>query len=119
LKINSITYNGFLYIVFNDEEKSSLRLEGEFKVTRYNQTIELSPRSKEALTLFYDLFDVTIKDAKADKGGNLLLAFEDKVEIIVEDGPYENWHYTKRNPNNSSDSLFIHGGIGRTTIFET
>jgi hypothetical protein len=47
------------------------------------------------------------------------LAFEDKVEIIVEDGPYENWHYTKKNLNNSSDSLLIHRGIGRITIFET
>jgi hypothetical protein len=118
LKINSITYNGFLYLVFDDEERSNLSLEGEFKVTRYNQTIELSPRSKEALALFYDLFNVSIKEAKADKGGNLFLIFENKVEIIVEDGPYENWHYTKRNPNNTFDSLFIHGGIGRTTIFE-
>jgi len=118
LKVVGIHYNGRLKVVFNDKEGSSLDLHGPFKITQYNQTIEYIPTSKDALILLYDLFGVIIKEAIADKEGCLFLVFENQLEITFEDGPYENWHYTKRNINRPQEYLYVHGGVGRTTVSE-
>ena len=42
----------------------------------------------------------------------LFLIFSDKTELIIDDGPYENWHYTKQ--YDKSNYLRVHGGVGRT-----
>ncbi|HEY1055275.1 MAG TPA: DUF6188 family protein [Emticicia sp.] len=118
LKINQIIFTGRITLVFDDDEKSYLQLDSEFLVTQYNQTNALNPTSKEALLLFYDHFNQPIKEAKADRNGNLWLTFNNGTELQVEDGPYENWHYTKRSIQRSSDTLSIHGGVGRTIIIE-
>jgi hypothetical protein len=114
LEIKKLVYDGLLRIVFNDQEQSYLDLHGEFEITQHNQKSILSPKSKEALLLFYNLFGVPIKDAKADKFGRLFLRFDNGLEIIVEDGLYENWHYTKIDAKNPKDNLFVHGGVGKT-----
>jgi hypothetical protein len=113
LRFDQIIYNGLLKVVFSDPEKSFLDFHGPLKVTRYNQTEELHPSSKEALNSLYELFGVVVKDAKADREGYLFILFENGFEIIIEDGPYENWHYTKIDINKSS-FLYVHGGVGRT-----
>ena len=113
LHYHRIIYDGLLRIVFADQVNSYLDFHGEFILIRYNQTFHLDPGSKEALLVLYDLFKVRVTEAKADKAGKLFLQFENGVEILVEDGPYENWHYTKITPG---DSLHVHGGVGRTTF---
>jgi hypothetical protein len=115
LKIKEIIFNGLLRLVFDDQENSSLDLHSNFKASQYNQTTDFNPRNQEALVLFFNYFDKPIARAKADKYGNLWLTFENGMEISVADGPYENWHYTKKSSTNSKDILFVHGGVGRTT----
>ncbi|OLB75902.1 MAG: hypothetical protein AUI14_20105 [Actinobacteria bacterium 13_2_20CM_2_71_6] len=62
------------------------------------------------------LIGIPIREALAHpRRGELLIFFEDGNELVVEDGPYENWHYTKVNPDRRRDVLRVHGGVGRTT----
>lgn len=114
LKIKKLIFDGFLTVVFDDQEESYLEFHSALKVMQYNQTMDLYPNNKDTLMLFYDHFSQTIKEAKADKKGNLWVRFENGTEIAVEDGPYENWHYTKKSLINQLDSLSVHGGVGRT-----
>lgn len=116
LKIKKIVYEGLLQLVFNDSEESFLDLHGEFIIQKYNQNFTLTPKDKDALILFYDLFNakVTIKEAKADKSGRLFLTFENGFELTVEDGPFENWHFTKINKQIPKNNLYVHGGVGKT-----
>jgi hypothetical protein len=44
-----------------------------------------------------------------------LVFFEDGSELVVEDGPFENWIFTKVNPDRPRDTLRVYGGVGRTT----
>lgn len=111
LKINKILSDGLLTIYFDDREESFLQLHSEFKATRFNQAQEIDPRGKEGLILFHDLIGEGIREAITDKGV-LWLTFQNGTEICVEDGPFENWHYTRRS---GSDTLYVHGGIGRTS----
>jgi len=114
LCIKQIIYNGLLRLVFNDPEKSYLDLHNNFIVEQYNQERKLHPNQKESLVFFYDHFGEEIKETLADTEGNLWISFVNGTKITVEDGPYENWHYTKRNLINKRDSLYIHGGVGST-----
>jgi len=113
-KIKKLVYDGLLQIIFGDQEESYLSLHGEFEITQHNQKTFLSPRSKDALLLFYDLFDVHVKEAKADKSGRLYLSFANNVELTVVDGPYEKWHFTKLDLINPKNNLYVHGGVGKT-----
>lgn len=115
--IKKLIYDGFLTMVFDDEEESYLEFHSEWKVYQYNQEKVINPKSKEGLIFFYDQFGQTIKEAKADKYGVLFIEFENGTKITVEDGPYENWHYTKRSKANKLDNLYVHGGVGRTTYY--
>jgi hypothetical protein len=114
LKIASIIYTGLLRLVLNDANNSFIDLHGDFEIIRHNQKNILSPRSKDALMLFYDLFGVMIKDAKADKYGGLFITFENGFELTVDDGPFENWHFTSINALNPKKSIYFHGGVGKT-----
>jgi hypothetical protein len=116
LKIKEIVFDGMIKLVFDDNESSYLEFHSPFKVAQYNQLVESSPRDKAALVFFYDHFEIPVKEAKADNRGNLWLTFNSGTEINVEDGPYENWHYTKKSINKSGDSLHVHGGVGRTAF---
>lgn len=90
LKIKEIIFNGMVIIVFNDKENSYLEFNSDFNVTQYNQAKKISSCDKESLSLLYDHFNQLIKEAKADRHGNLWLTFSNGTEIHVEDGPYEN-----------------------------
>jgi hypothetical protein len=62
------------------------------------------------------LIGVPIREALArDRRGELLIFFEDGSELVVEDGPFENWTYIKVNPDRRRDTLRVYGGVGRTT----
>jgi hypothetical protein len=63
------------------------------------------------------LIGVPIREALArDRRGELLVCFEDGSELVVEDGPFENWQYIKVNPDRPRDTLRVNGGVGRTTF---
>ncbi len=107
-RIKEIIYSGLITLVFNDADSSYLDIHGNFEITRYNQTTTISPRDKEALLLFYDLFKVSVKEAKADEQGRIFILFENGFELtMMEVGPFETWHYTKKL------GLHVHGGSGR------
>ena len=76
VRIKEIIHSGLITLVFNDADSSCLDLYGNLEITRYNQTDILNPRDKEAFLLFYDLFEVCIKEAKADKQGRLSITFK-------------------------------------------
>lgn len=113
LSIRKIIFDSFITLVFNDDEESYLEFNTTLQVTQYNQTSNFAPNDKSTLILFYDHYLHKIKDAKADNTGNLWLSFENGTEIMIEDGPYENWHYTKINCTKRINSLHVHGGVGR------
>ncbi|UOQ73658.1 DUF6188 family protein [Hymenobacter cellulosilyticus] len=115
LRVAQIVYSGRLKLVFDDAEQSRLDLDGAFSITRYDQTIRFEPLSKEAYMCGYDILSLGIKAATGGTHGTLLLVFENGWELYVEDGPYENWHYTKRSLCNPSANLYVHGGVGQTS----
>ncbi|RSK42300.1 DUF6188 family protein [Hymenobacter perfusus] len=115
--IQQIEYNGLVRLVFADaDERVFLDLHGEFQVEASGHITTFSPRQKEALLLFFDWFqtNVTIEEAKADKQGQLFLKLSNRQELIVQDGPFENWHFTILNRQSPSKNLFVHGGVGTT-----
>ena len=114
LKISNIIYNGMVTLVFDDLEESYLDIHSVFIVSQYNQQKELSQRKKESLVFFHEQYGQVIKEAKASKEGVLFVEFENGTSFIVEDGPYENWHYTKKSTTNKMDALYVHGGVGST-----
>ena len=44
-----------------------------------------------------------------------MIQLKNKIELEVEDGPYENWHFSLIDGQNKNNNLSVHGGIGRTT----
>ena len=104
---------GFLRIKFDDINESFIDFHSEFIITRFNQTKKLKPTEKEAIEFFFDHFGELIKEARAAKTGELYIVFDNGTELVVEDGPYENWHFTQINKSNKNH-IFIHGGVGRT-----
>ncbi|UOQ67434.1 hypothetical protein [Hymenobacter volaticus] len=115
--IQQIVYNGLIKLIFTDtDEHVSLDLHGEFEVITSGHIMKFSPRQREALMLFYDWFhaDIKIEEAKADKQGQLLLMLSNRQELIVRDGPFENWHFTILNKRYPKQNLFVHGGVGTT-----
>jgi Family of unknown function (DUF6188) len=113
LTIKQILFNGFTTIYFNDDEESWLDFHSEFKVDDSNQRSTVSPRDKQAFQLFFDLMTHSIVKAIGDNG-YLFLTFSNGTKLTVEDGPYENWHYTKITiSDNKKNCLHVHGGVGR------
>lgn len=106
LVFKKILFDGLLTVFVDDPEESFFQFHSTFKVTEHNQDKNVDPRSKDGLVLFHGLLGQKIKGAKADGHGLLWLTFANGMEILVEDGPYENWHYTR-------NGLHVHGGVGR------
>ena len=113
-RIKEIIYSGLITVVFNDADSSYLELHGNFEIIRYNQKSTISPRDKEAFLLFYDLFSICVKEAKADRQSRLSITFENDFELTMNEvGPFEAWHFTKINSASSGSSLHVHGGSGK------
>jgi hypothetical protein len=100
---------------FSDTAGSTLEVRGETTL-RLASDPSTMLRTREPGAHFAKLIGVPIREACAHpRRGELQILFEDGSELVVEDGPYENWHYTKVNPDRRNDVLRVHGGIGRTT----
>jgi len=98
-------------LYFNDPEESYLEIHSVFKVTRHEQSQTLQPSGTETLLFFAECIGTVIDKAQAFKNGELCIRFENGPEIHVEDGPFENWHYTKIK-GHFNDGLRVHGGMG-------
>ena len=108
-EISDVVWDGLVTLLFNDPKNSQLDIHGEFLVGSDEVFERYSPRSEWIENVLESFIGVEIKVAKANSKGYLFITFADKREIIVEDGPFENWHYT------NTDKIFVHGGVGRLT----
>jgi len=116
--IRQIIYNGMIRLDFSgNQENIFLDFHGDFEVVNSGHSERFSPSRKEALLLFYGWFQegVTVQEAKAEKRGQLFLKFSNRQELIVQDGPFENWHFTVLNSQFPHKNLFVHGGVGTTS----
>jgi hypothetical protein len=114
LSIKKIVFDGFLTLVFTDAEESFLEITAAFTVERHHYTSTMLPADKEGFLFFHEHFREPIKEAKADRQGNLWLTFSNGITLAIEDGPYENWHYTKHSLTTPTTWLRVHGGAGQT-----
>jgi Family of unknown function (DUF6188) len=113
-RIHKIIYPGMITLVFDDPVGCMFDLHGDLVVTRHHFTERFDPRSAEALILCHELMGKEVIAAKADREGNLWLTWEGPIEVMIEDGTYEHWHFTE--PGKSANS--VHGGMGRTVLWK-
>jgi uncharacterized protein DUF6188 len=100
---------------FSDVAGSTLEIRGEMTV-RFGPDPSTPRRTRDSGPPLTQLIGVPIRAARAHpRRGELLISFEDGSELVVEDGPYENWHYTKIDPARRADVLRVHGGAGMTS----
>lgn len=113
-KVVGIIINGKIRLSFNNILEDFLDIDGEFRIVRHGRDLVYTPNLKEAWTESLNLFNQEIVKALT-LNGMLELTFSDRTELIIEDGPYENWHYKKQ--YGKSKFFWVHGGVGQTTSF--
>jgi len=106
--IIEVIWDGLITLCFDDPKGSKLDIHGEFILSPNDQVERYSPKDEWVRDILESVIDVEINVVKANKYGNLTIIFEDARELFMEDGPYENWHYS------NNDKAYLHGGIGRT-----
>jgi len=96
-------------LVFDDEARSRLWLEGPFSLHTAAERGDLfqPPCPDWVRDVLLSLLRVKVIDARYNRNGTLRVTFEDGRCLTVDDGPYENWHYSNANGDR------IHGGVGR------
>jgi hypothetical protein len=105
------------FVFADDDYDLTLELHGDFKVNfdGDEQTFKIV---EDFHTSILPLFiNATIDNAKANRYGWLFLKFSDGRELIVEDGPYENWHFYVRRKNENLALIHLGGGVGSTFLF--
>lgn len=97
------------YFRLNFEESKWIDIEGDFKLLTRGQESLIQKISLNDARKLIDLLHMKVTDSTACYSGELLLEFNNGMEIVVEDGPFENWHFY--------DNLrtAVHGGIGKLT----
>jgi hypothetical protein len=114
--VTACVYDGFIGFRFRNADISVLKIHGEFSLSQFGRKQRYSAGDRSAWAATLELFGMNVQEAKADRSGNLYLTFSNGVEIIVEDGPYENWHYTRTDHQKPQESLHVHGGAGQTVF---
>ena len=92
-------------LVFNDPGRSEIDLHGEFRIDAAGVRSTYAPLDATTLPVLESLQLVEVADARASRRGELEIRFVDDRVLVVEDGPYENWHYE------NAAGLRIHGGL--------
>ncbi|WP_437963732.1 DUF6188 family protein [Sorangium sp. So ce260] len=93
---------------FDDSAESSLFLDGPFFLSAAGEAEEFVPPHAEWVRdVLSSLIGVRVDSARYDRNSNLRIQFTDERELLVPDGPFENWH-----TSNNADTL-LHGGCGR------
>lgn len=99
-------------LLFDDPAKSRLWLEGPFSiVTTEGSELYEPPCAEWVRDVLLSLAAVKIVGARFNRQGVLRVSFADGRELLVEDGPYENWHYS------NDRGVSVHGGVGGVTSF--
>jgi hypothetical protein len=106
--VSDVTGTGRFDLWFDDPAQSRLSLDGSFQIRIDNHTQEYTPPYSDWVRdVLLSFVGVRINSARYTRHSRLTIRFSDDRELIVEDGPYENWHYS------NSSGLILHGGIGR------
>lgn len=107
--MHDVTGEGRFTLWFDNPAKGRLLLAGPFNVVASGERITFEPPCPEWVrSVLLSLCAIQISGSRFTRTSQLFLKFADGRELRVEDGPFENWHY-------SDDSgLSIHGGVGRT-----
>ncbi len=97
-----------------DDVSRILDLHGEFKLIGFGKEKLYDPKDKNSWKELIDLWQEEIEEAIADRSGNLMIQLKNKIELKVEDGPYENWHFSIIDMQDKGNNLYVHGGVGKT-----
>ncbi|XXX72424.1 DUF6188 family protein [Sorangium sp. So ce134] len=93
---------------FDDSAESCLRLEGPFSLSAAGAVEAFAPPHPAWVRdVLSSLIGVRVDSARYDRNSNLRIKFADERELLVPDGPFENWH-----TSNNMDTR-LHGGVGR------
>jgi hypothetical protein len=89
---------------FDDAARSRLRIDGPFCLGEecFEPPCDEAVRGKVRL-----LIGARVRAARFDRRSNLRISFDDGRVLRVDDGPFENWHFS------NDDGLRLHGGVGR------
>jgi len=100
--------------------KYELSIDGDFKIIRFGKETQCAPYQAESWKILVDFDQEEIYKLEADKSGNLWIETTKGNQLIVEDGPYENWHLRsyKVIDRKFLNNFHIIGGVGNTSIFE-
>jgi hypothetical protein len=111
LVVEKVVYEGRYTFVLKDKRdgsESTLEIHNTFLVECGDDVVPVKMHSGEAHYLAEGFQCCVVESAFSRHGsGELRVELSNGQTIIVEDGPYENWHYIKIGQH------YIHGGIGR------
>jgi len=89
------------------EDSRFIEINSEFRYRLYQNEDMITVFNLDEARKLVELFQSTVIEAIAFHTGELFLSFDNGIELYVEDGPYENWHFY------GDLTSTIHGGIGR------
>jgi len=108
--ISNVEGDARFVLVFDDPLQSRMYLDGSFSIGTQNERDVFDPPCEDWVRdVLLSLAGVKISAASYNSQSYLRISFEDGRDLSVDDGPYENWHYT------NSSGTCIHGGVGRTS----
>ena len=77
---------------FDEGDQATIRIEGRFTVRLAGAHYTLSPDQHQDLGHALDLLGKSVEDATATEGGELVVRFTDRTELVVPPGAdYEAW----------------------------
>jgi len=94
-----------------------IRISNEFELEQFGKIEHHSYVENETLKRSIDLIGLRIKNIFASKNGHLFLSFDNKLEIRINDSPYESWIIYKILSHQKLNSWII-GGVGSTSYFK-
>lgn len=120
--IYGFDFTYFIRIEFKEDYetywKYQLTIYGEYRIKRYGQEYKFLATDIEGYKILLDFTNEKVKFCKADKNGNLWLETEKGNEIIIEDGPYENWEFkVYQQTRKIKTKIHMIGGVGNTSLW--
>lgn len=121
--ISSFDFTKFIRIQFvlepEDNWDYELEIWGDYQIKWYGKEHSFNSIDIEGYKHLLDFSNEEVKSCKADKSENLWLNTTNKNELIIEDGPFENWQFKihKRIPRFKTKSHLI-GGVGSIVMFK-
>jgi|SRR5579864_1308549 len=108
--VSDVTGTGRFVLFFDDPAQSRLSLDGSFQIRVDNETQEYTPLNPDWVRdVLLSFVGVRVNSARYNRRSRLIIRFSDDRELIIDDGPFENWHYS------NSSGLSLHGGVGKVS----